>query len=186
MHDIGELAPEAAYDAFLSKVAWQALPDGPGKSLAEVALRGVLHSLLDPCVAIDRLGGGDIFERFLAWAAEARASMGWQVHLSLIEWLAADAVYRDRITGEHLLEAMTAAASRWAMLDRGPACGVVIGCSRLPDKIVVGWKCRAPDEGKRIEILTVSDVPAPSKLIGWSTTLRFDLDDVEPWSDVPP
>lgn len=170
------------YDAFLSLEKWRSLPRASReRAIAEHALRGILHSLLDPCPQIDRLGGQDIFERFVTWADHRRLSLGWRAHLHLLSWLTEDEVYRDRVADEHLIEAMAAAASRWAMLDRGPGCGVVIGCRLVRDRLVVGWKCRSPEEGKQIELVSVEDLEAPEGLTGYFIVPGFELDEYAPW-----
>jgi methanobactin biosynthesis cassette protein MbnC len=157
--------------------------------MAGAALRAWWHTLFDPCPQVLHglcpPDGVDLFERFLAWADEARPSMGWSLHLHLLRWLLRDARYSASVTEEMLIELLAAAASRWTIYDRSLEGGLVIGCQRLGARVVTGWKCHTPDQGRTVHLLHLSRPPALEDLLAFFTVGGFDLERIGPWERIP-
>ncbi|WP_372017688.1 methanobactin biosynthesis protein MbnC [Tistrella mobilis] len=162
----------------------------------DTSLRIYWHTLFDICPGLLRLDGEDgqpsdgmsIFRPFMAFAAERGLSFDWTYYLWVDVWLQGSA-FRDRVDDDLRLTLIGAAAARWAVTDRGPAVGLVIG-TRSADRgalpLVVGWKPADLESGREIETLELEDpLPDPATPFGWFTTTSRSLDHFPGWRDLP-
>jgi methanobactin biosynthesis cassette protein MbnC len=177
------------YQAFLSFEKSQSLTVGTREREAAIlSMRAWWHVIFDPCPNLLKIcppDGGDIFQRFMKWADGARPSMRWSLHLHLFSWLLADEKYSGAITDSLLIEGIAAAASRWAIFDRGPQAGLVIGCQRLKDRVVVGWKCRSATKARTINMLKVSGELKLDDFWGCFEVEGAELKSFGPWQKIP-
>ncbi|WP_394832102.1 hypothetical protein LVJ94_36845 [Pendulispora rubella] len=156
------------------------------RAVAEFAMRLRWHGLFDPCPRVLALcppDGADVFRRFLAWADRAKSKMDWSLHLELLVWLSRDPTHRDALDEDMILELLAAAASKWAIYDRGPNKGIVLGCQRTPCTLVVGWKCLSTERGRTVALAATSE-PATEDLetlVGYFEVAGASLDSLAPW-----
>ncbi|MCY1078890.1 hypothetical protein [Archangium lansingense] len=184
------LTEAPVYRAYFSWARARALPEKTReRQMAEMALRAYWHALFDPCPQLLQglcpPDGADIFERFLAWAEETRCSMGWSLHLHLLGWLLRDAKYGALVTEEMHIEALAAAASRWTISDKSLSGGIVIGCQRLRERVVVGWKCHTPGEVRAVSLLRLEPPPRLDDFLASFTVTGFQLEALGPWAPIP-
>ncbi|AFK55207.1 methanobactin biosynthesis protein MbnC [Tistrella mobilis] len=172
----------------------------------DTSLRIYWHTLFDICPGLLRLDGEDgrpsdgqpsdgqpsdgmsIFRPFMAFAAERGLSFDWTYYLWVDVWLQGSG-FRDRVDDDLRLTLIGAAAARWAVTDRSPAVGLVIG-TRSADRgalpLVVGWKPADLESGREIETLELEDpLPDPATPFGWFTTTSRSLDHFPGWRDLP-
>ncbi|KYO57470.1 hypothetical protein AUP44_20080 [Tistrella mobilis] len=162
----------------------------------DTSLRIYWHTLFDICPGLLRLEGEDgqlsdgmsIFRPFMAFAAERGLSFDWTYYLWVDVWLQGSG-FRDRVDDDLRLTLIGAAAARWAVTDRSPAVGLVIG-TRSADRgalpLVVGWKPADLESGREIETLELEDpLPDPATPFGWFTTTSRSLDHFPGWRDLP-
>lgn len=162
----------------------------------DTSLRIYWHTLFDICPGLLRLNGEDgqpsdgmsIFRPFMAFAAERGLSFDWTYYLWVDVWLQGSG-FRDRVDDDLRLTLIGAAAARWAVTDRSPAAGLVIG-TRSADRgalpLVVGWKPADLESGREIETLELEDpLPAPATPFGWFTTTSRSLNHFPGWRDLP-
>jgi methanobactin biosynthesis cassette protein MbnC len=177
------------YQSYLSYEKCQTLEVGTReREAANISLRAWWHVMFDPCPTLLKVcppDGGDIYQRFLKWADEARPSMRWNLHLHLFSWLLADEKYASAITDASLVEGMAAAASRWSIFDRSPNAGIVIGCQRLKDRVVVGWKGRSATKPRTINMLKVAGDLKLDDFWGCFEVEGGELKSFGPWQKVP-
>lgn len=145
------------------------------------------HTLFDICpkaLDVSPPDGLDIFEPFMAWAAEHKFSFDWSYYLAVYEWLTRSK-FRDRLTDELLIEMMGASAARWATLNRSSESGIVIGAADRP-WLVIGWKCREITGGREVELVELEEpLPNPDGLFGYFTTPGFEVSDFPGWRPIP-
>jgi uncharacterized repeat protein (TIGR04061 family) len=153
----------------------------------DASLRVYWHTLFDVCPGLLEISppdGGEIFGPFMAWAAEENLSMNWTYYLWVGRWLMSSKL-RERIDRDVLLSLMGASAAAWAIRDRGPSRGLVIGCAGLPE-LVMGWKCRTVDGGRDVESLVVEEtLPKPKEYFGFFTTTDSELSHFPGWLPIP-
>ncbi|WP_372072068.1 methanobactin biosynthesis cassette protein MbnC [Tistrella mobilis] len=162
----------------------------------DTSLRIYWHTLFDICPGLLRLDGEDgqlsdgmsIFRPFMAFAADRELSFDWTYYLWVDVWLQGSG-FRDRVDDDLRLTLIGAAAARWAVTDRSPAVGLVIGTrstDRGPLPLVVGWKPADLESGREIETLELEDpLPDPATPFGWFTTTSRSLDHFPGWRDLP-
>ncbi|WP_372002911.1 methanobactin biosynthesis cassette protein MbnC [Tistrella mobilis] len=162
----------------------------------DTSLRIYWHTLFDICPGLLRLDGEDgqpsdgmsIFRPFMAFAAERGLSFDWTYYLWVDVWLQGSG-FRDRVDDDLRLTLIGAAAARWAVTDRSPAVGLVIGtrsADRGPLPLVAGWKPADLEGGREIETLELEDpLPDPATPFGWFTTTTWSLDHFPGWRDLP-
>lgn len=179
----------AVYRAYLSWRRVRALPKGTReRQMAEMAVRAVWHQLFDPCPQLQRLclpGGAALFERFQDWVEEAGCSMGWSLHLHLLGWVMRDADYGPQVTEEMIIETLAAAASRWTIYDKSLCGGIVLGCQRLGDRVVAGWKCHTPEDLRSITLLRLEAAPQLDDFLAFFTVPGFEVETIGPWAPIP-
>jgi len=172
----------------LSQERARILPEGTReRAVAEFAMRLRWHGLFDPCPRVLALcppDGADVFRRFLAWADRTAATMNWSLHLELLVWLSRDPTYRNALDEDTVLELLAAAASKWAIYDRGPNKGIVLGCQRTPCTLVVGWKCLSTERGRTVALATISESATEDleTLVGYFEVAGASLESLAPWS----
>lgn len=184
------MRPEApVYQAYLSWSRARALTAGTReRQMAELSLRAVWHALFDPCPQLRGLcppDAADLFERFLDQAEEARCSMGWSLHLHLLEWVLREPRYGPQVTEGMIIEALAAAASRWAIYDKSLSGGLVLGCQRLGDRVVAGWKCHTPEEVRGVTLLRLETAPQLEHFLAFFTVPGFEVESLGPWAAIP-
>jgi uncharacterized repeat protein (TIGR04061 family) len=151
----------------------------------DASVRVYWHHLFDICPLLLEMSppdGGKIFGPFMAWADERGLTLDWNFYLWVYDWLL-QSEFRERLNENVLLEIMGAAVARWAILDKGPNCGVVIGC-RDTQNLVVGWKVRKVDEGRQVELLEIEGIPAPPELFGCFFVPDFELTEFPGWQSL--
>lgn len=176
------------YDVLASP---KAILDYPQDSLAygriDVSLRAYWHSIFDICPELLDLSGPDgmaIFTPFMEWARERGIRFTWSYYLWLYRWLQRSA-FSDRLTDELLLSLMGASAARWAIRDRSPASGLVIGCAATPN-LVVGWKCNSLDAGRQVELIEPEEpIPVGEEFFGFFTTSEPEISTFPGWRGLP-
>lgn len=151
------------------------------------SLRIYWHTIFDIAPQLLDLSGPDgqaIFQPFMAWAEERRLSMNWTIYLWIHRWLLQSG-FRDRVTPELVRTLVASSAAHWAVMERGPECGIVIGTTVFPE-IVVGWKQHTIDGGREIEQLELDEpLPAPPDGAGFFTVRDFEIDRFPGWSPIP-
>ncbi|MFY9658037.1 MAG: methanobactin biosynthesis protein MbnC [Methylocystis sp.] len=160
-------------------------PDSRTFVRIDASIRIYWHHIFDICPRLLEMSlpdGGAIFRPFMDFADKRGLTFDWNFYLWLYDWLL-QSEFRDRMNEEVLLELMGAAAARWAILDRGRDCGVVLGCRDTPSQ-VVGWKVQKVDEGRQIELLGIEDLPAPSELFGFFFVPKFELTEFPGWQSL--
>ncbi|WP_394822059.1 hypothetical protein [Pendulispora albinea] len=170
--------------SYLSLARARTLPEGTReRAVAEFAMRLRWHTLFDPCPRVLALAppdGADIFRRFSDWLDQAKPSMDWTLHLHLLAWLLRDPPYAGAVDEPMVIELLAAAASKWAIFDRGPREGIVLGSERVKKALIVGWKCRAPDTGRTIEVATLAGDLELESLVGYAYAAGGVLESVGP------
>jgi uncharacterized repeat protein (TIGR04061 family) len=151
----------------------------------DAATRTYWHNLFDICPSLLEMSlpdGAAIFWPFMAWADERGFTLGWNWYLRVYEWLL-QSEFKDRLNEDILLEIMGAAASGWAIYEKGPNYGLVIGCRDTPN-VVVGWKVRKFNEGRQVEMLEIEDIPPPPELFGCFFVPSFELTTFPGWQSL--
>ncbi len=153
----------------------------------DVSLRAYWHALFDSCPELLELSGPDgmsIFRPFMAFAREKELCFSWTYYLWVYEWLK-QSEFRSRLTDENRVSLMGASAARWAIRDRGPDCGLIIGRGGAPT-LVVGWKCHTVHTGRQVELIEPEEpLPAPKETFGYFTVSDFDIDLFPGWRSIP-
>jgi uncharacterized repeat protein (TIGR04061 family) len=152
----------------------------------DASLRAYWHQIFDICPRLLDLSGPDgmaIYHPFMEFVQQQNLTLDWSFYLWMYELLK-QTEYRDKLNDELLLELMGAAAARWAILDRGRNCGIVIGCREV-SSVVVGWKCNKVDEGRQVELMEVDGAAAPKALFGHFFLPDFEFAEFPGWRDVP-
>lgn len=181
-------------DLFDSLTSPSRLDDYPRDSRAfvriDASLRAYWHTLFDICPQLLDLSGPDgmaIFRPFMAFAAQQDLTFTWTYYLWVHHWLT-QSEFRDRVDDDLLLALMAAAAARWAILDRGDDCGIVLGNPGFQG-LVAGWKCRTIRTGRQVERLDPAEpLPAPDGFdggFGCFTSPDFELDRFPGWRSIP-
>lgn len=177
------------YRAYLSWRRARALPKKTREwQMAELALRAGWHALFDPCPQLLKLcppACAELFDRFLDWAEETRCSMGWSMHLHLLDWVIRDAEYGPRVTEGMIIETLAAAASRWTVYDRSLSGGIVLGCQHLGARVVAGWKCHRPEEARSVTLLQLETAPQLDDFLAFFTVPGFQVETLGPWAPIP-
>ena len=96
---------------------------------------------------------------FHEWCRRHSVSEDWTLHAAFIHWLARHSPERRWIRHEHHVEALAAAASRWARTDFSEKRGVAIYSPELGSRLVVAWKRRAAAAERTIFLLPVERAP---------------------------
>ncbi len=151
----------------------------------DASTRVYWHHLFDICPQLLEMSlpdGAKIFWPFMAWADERGLTLDWNWYLWAYEWLL-QSEFKDRLNESILLEIMGAAASAWAIYEKGPDYGVVIGCRDTPN-LVVGWKVRRFNEGRQVEMLEIEDLPPPPELFGCFFVPSFELTTFPGWQSL--
>lgn len=154
----------------------------------DVSLRMYWHTLFDICPELLELSGLDgmsIFRPFMAWAGEKKLAFDWSYYLWVYAWLR-QSPFKERLLADdkYLRSVMAASAARWAILDRGRDCGIVIGCADTTN-LVIGWKCRSVRLGREIELIEPEEpLPAPPDIFGYFTLQSFELDVFPGWQSL--
>lgn len=163
--------------------------DYPSGSVARVrvdaALRIYWHHIFDICPPLAEMSPPDgmtIFRPFMAYVDARGLTLDWNFYLWLYDWLR-QSEFKDKINESILLELMGASAARWAILDKGRDCGVVVGC-RDTASVVVGWKVNKVDKGRQVELLEIEDLPPPSELFGCFFAPTFELTEFPGWQSL--
>ena len=182
----GALKDSALYDALTRPARiFDYPPDSRAFVRIDASIRIYWHHLFDICPMLLEMSppdGGAIFRPFMAWADARGLTLDWNWYLWVYDWLL-QSEFRDRLNEKVLLEIMGAAAARWAVLDRGRNCGVVIGC-RDTANLVVGWKCHSAQTGRQIEMLEIEDLPPPPDLFGCFFVPTFELTEFPGWQSL--
>ena len=121
----------------------------------------------------------------MAWAGEKKLAFDWSYYLWVYVWLR-QSPFKERLLADdkYLRSIMGASAARWAMLDRGRDCGIVIGCVDTTD-LVIGWKCRSVRLGREIELIEPEEpLPAPPDIFGYFPLQTFELDVFPGWQSL--
>jgi uncharacterized repeat protein (TIGR04061 family) len=152
------------------------------------SLRLYWHALFDICPRLLDLAGLDgakIFQPFMAWASEQGVGFGWTTYLWVAEWLAQQPEFADRLDEALRIDLMGASVARWAVFDRSADAGLALAHPDVAG-LVVGWKCRAVDVGRQVELVEPDEpLPAPSDGFGFFTLPGFDLDRFPGWRAIP-
>jgi uncharacterized repeat protein (TIGR04061 family) len=187
---ISPSSTEKDYDlfpAFTRPHMLQALPkDSKAFVRVDVSLRAYWHTIFDICPLLLDLAEQDdmaIFRPFMDYVEEKNLSLDWSFYLWIYDMLK-QSRFRDRLGDELLLQLMGAAAARWAVLNRGRNCGLVVGCRDI-STIVASWKCHQLEAGRQVEQLEVEGLPAPDGLFGCFYLPGFELDVFPGWEDIP-
>ncbi|MBB5018602.1 putative repeat protein (TIGR04061 family) [Chitinivorax tropicus] len=175
-------------DQLIDPTARQRLPrDSRAFVRVDMSLRNYWHTLFDVCPDLLDMAdpaGEQIFDGFMAWAAEQHLSMGWHFYLWVGRWLA-QSPFQHQLTDALQEQLMAAAAARWAVLDRSPQVGVVLGRAASTGW-VVGWKPNSLLAGRRVERIEVdSGLPSPEADLGLFYTNSFELDTFPGWQVLP-
>lgn len=145
------------------------------------------HTLFDICpkaLELDKPDGLSIFRPFMAWAAQQGISFDWTYYLWVYNWLL-QSDFRDKLTEDLLIEMVGASTGRWANLNRGDDCGIVVGSANCP-KLVVAWKARTVDGAREVELIRLAEpLPPPPEQFGYFTLPRFELDHFPGWRPIP-
>lgn len=155
----------------------------------DTSRRAYWHTLFDICPSLLELSGpGDeglsIFNPFMAWAEEQGLSFDWSYYLWVYRWLQ-QSEFSNRLDTDLLLELMGASAARWAVLDRGTDCGIVLGSIGMPG-LVAGWKCHTIDAGRQVEFVEPEEpLPTPGEPFGFFTVPDFELSAFPGWRAIP-
>lgn len=154
----------------------------------DTSLRVYWHTLFDICPELLELSGPDglsIFRPFMAWAADRRLAFDWFYYLWVYVWLRQSPFKEELLADKKYLRSiMGASAARWAILDRGRARGIAIGCADATD-FVIGWKCRSVRFGREVELIEPeAPLPPPPEVFGYFTLPSFDLDIFPGWQGV--
>lgn len=153
----------------------------------DTSLRAYWHTLFDICPQLLDLTGPDglaIYRPFMVWAAERKLTFTWTYYLWVWCWLR-QSEFRDRLSEELLISMMAASAGRWAGLDRGPECGIVVACPEL-SPVVAAWKCRSPGGARQAELLELEEpLPEAPEPFGWFTVPEFALGAFPGWRPIP-
>jgi uncharacterized repeat protein (TIGR04061 family) len=131
--------------------------------------------------------GNAIYMPFMAWAVENKLTFGWSFFLWVYDWLLRSE-FRDRLGEEQLLPLMTAAATRWMMLDRDTdKCQLVLGSRSLGGAAVVAAKIDSIYCGlEQVQHVQFDEpLPAPADEFGYFTTPTFELDHFPGWRPIP-
>jgi len=151
------------------------------------SLRLYWHALFDICPRLLELAppdGGRVFHPFMAFAADRDVSFGWTLYLWIAEWLGRSE-FRNSLDEELRLELMGAAVARWAVFDRTSDCGLVLAHPEVRG-LVVGWKCRAVDLGRQVELVEADvALPPPDEGFAYFTTAGFEFDHFPGWEAIP-
>jgi uncharacterized repeat protein (TIGR04061 family) len=156
----------------------------------DISIRSYWHTLFDTCPRLlDFTGpdGHDIYMPFMAWAIERKLTFGWSFFLWVYEWLL-QSEFRDRLGDEQLMPIMTAAATRWMMLDRDTdKCQLILGSRSLDGAAVVAAKIDSVYCGlEQVQHVRFdTPLPAPEGEFGYFVTPTFDLDYFPGWSPIP-
>jgi uncharacterized repeat protein (TIGR04061 family) len=178
------------YDDLSNPARQNAYPrESRGFVRIDVSLRTYWHALFDSCPQLLELSGPDgraIYIPFMAWARERRLSFNWTYFLWVYRWLQ-QSEFKDRLTQDMLMPILTAAASRWIMLDRDTdKCMIVLG-SRSIDGVVLGSKYDSLYSGlAQVEHLNIDPPPpGPEEEFGYFTLPDFQLDYFPGWRAIP-
>jgi uncharacterized repeat protein (TIGR04061 family) len=160
-------------------------PDSHAFVRIDASIRNYWHHIFDICPVLLEMSlpdGAKIFGPFMAWADERELTLDWNFYLWVYEWLR-QSEFRDRLDEKVLLETMGAAVARWAIYDKGPDYGVVLGCQDTPN-LVVGWKVRKVDEGRQVELIEIDDIPPPPERFGCFFVPSFELTTFPGWQSL--
>ncbi len=153
----------------------------------DISIRAYWHTLFDICpglLDIADADGMEIFEPFMAWARREQLSMGWSFYIWVGRWLAQSA-WRDRLDDELTQALLSAAAARWAVLDRSADVGVVLG-RRDSDDWIIGWKPNTLAAGRRVERVSLDgQLPRPADDVGVFHLAGYELDSFPGWAPLP-
>lgn len=155
----------------------------------DISLRSYWHALFDSCPLLLDIAGPDgraIYIPFMAWARENRLTFNWSFFLWVYEWLLRSE-FRDRLEKEQLLQIMTAAATRWMMMDRDTDWGMIVLGSRSLSGAVVGAKIDSVYCGlEQVQYVEFDDpLPAPENEFGYFLTPGFELEHFPGWKPLP-
>jgi uncharacterized repeat protein (TIGR04061 family) len=161
--------------------------DSRAFSRIDASLRAYWHTLFDICPELLALSGEDgmsIFRPFMEWAEQQGLTFSWTYYLWVYVWLE-QSQFRDRLNNDLLISLMGAAAARWAILDRGLDCGIVLGCDKTMN-LVAGWKCHTVHVGREVELIELDESPSlPPGRFGFFTVANFELGVFPGWQAIP-
>lgn len=153
----------------------------------DCSLRAYWHAIFDAAPGLLELDAPDglrLYRAFMRYATEQNLSMNWALYLHLDSWLRRSE-WRDGLTLELSETLYNAAAARWAIADRSPACGIVLG-SQYSASLTLGWKCMKIDGGREVEQLELeSPLPAPDDDAGYFCLQSPELDSFPGWLPIP-
>jgi uncharacterized repeat protein (TIGR04061 family) len=163
--------------------------DSRGFVRIDISLRSYWHTLFDTCPQLLELSGPDgraIFIPFMAWAREKNLSFNWTYFLWVYQWLT-QSEYRDQLDDHILLPIMTAAATRWMMLDRDTDCCTIVLASPSLKGAVIASKYNTIYSGlEQVEHVEFDDpLPVPQDQFGYFVTPSSEIDYFPGWRPIP-
>lgn len=114
-------------------------------------------------LALSPAQGHDIAQAFLQWAEAKQLSMGWSMHVHLLNWLCQEEKWREHIQADRVKELLRAAVTRWSLsgLDHFDAQGIMVTVKQLPELAIGLWKSSAADQFSKLVTIQLADAVRP-------------------------